>query len=42
MAGDQLLPAGLARVRSRNGAPWAALVLSAILLAVLASTGSGG
>ncbi len=40
MARDRLLPTALALVNSRAGAPWAALVLSALLLAVVAATGS--
>ena len=39
MARDGLLPTSLALVNSA-GAPWAALVVSALLLAVVAATGS--
>jgi APA family basic amino acid/polyamine antiporter len=40
MARDGLLPAGLAPVSRRTGAPWAALAVSATLLGVVAATGS--
>jgi APA family basic amino acid/polyamine antiporter len=40
MARDGLLPAALAPVGRRTGAPWAALAVSAILLSVVATTGS--
>ena len=40
MARDGLLPTALAVVSSRAGAPWAALAVSALLLAGVATTGS--
>jgi len=40
MARDGLLPSALAPVSPRTGAPWAALVVSATLLALVATTGS--
>lgn len=40
MARDGLLPAPLARVQSRTGAPWVAILLNALLLSLVALTGS--
>jgi len=40
MARDGLLPSALAPVSARTGAPWAALALSAALLALVAATSS--
>jgi APA family basic amino acid/polyamine antiporter len=42
MARDRLLPRQLAAVSSQTGAPWAALLASGALLAVVAATGSIG
>jgi APA family basic amino acid/polyamine antiporter len=40
MARDALLPRALARLSGRTGTPWAALVASAVLLCLVAATGS--
>jgi APA family basic amino acid/polyamine antiporter len=40
MARDSLLPRALASINDQTGAPWAALILSATLLAIVACTGS--
>jgi basic amino acid/polyamine antiporter, APA family len=40
MARDGLLPAPLARVQSRTGAPWVAILLNGLLLSLVALTGS--
>ncbi len=40
MARDDLLPASLARVHPATGAPWVAILVSAVMLALIALTGS--